>query len=180
MHDRDAKLSEPRGRTGLGKGPLMNLLNSPDGGAHGPYSLQELVDALKYAAAPDISVEINQCSSRGTENYNLQTQALSQPRGRGDLPRRRAGARAVPRRGRGRGGAARAGRRRRHRRVPPGPGAYDDERESRAPPDGPQRDLALRGVHRRRGRVARYPEPAHHVRGRVAMGRYGARLNFSF
>jgi hypothetical protein len=55
---RDAKLSEPRGRTGLGKGPLMNLLNSPDYGSHGPYSVEELVGALKYAAAPDISVEI--------------------------------------------------------------------------------------------------------------------------
>ena len=52
-------------------------MNSPDGGARGPYSVEELVGALKYAAAPDISVEINQCSSRGTENYNLQTQARS-------------------------------------------------------------------------------------------------------
>ena len=46
----------------------MNLLNSPGYGSHGPYSVEELVGALKYAAAPDISVEINQCSSRGTEN----------------------------------------------------------------------------------------------------------------
>ena len=38
-------------------------VNSPDYGSHGPYSVEELVGALKYAAAPDISVEINQCSS---------------------------------------------------------------------------------------------------------------------
>ena len=36
----------------------VDLLNSPDHGSHGPYSVEELVDALKYAAAPDISVEI--------------------------------------------------------------------------------------------------------------------------
>ena len=53
-----AQLPVARGRTGLGAGPLVHLLNSPDHGSHGPHSVEELVDALKYAAAPDISVEI--------------------------------------------------------------------------------------------------------------------------
>ena len=35
-------------------------MDAPDQGARGPHSLQEIVNALKYAAAPDISVEINQ------------------------------------------------------------------------------------------------------------------------
>ena len=55
-----AQLPVARGRTGLGAGPLMNLLNASDQGAHGPHSLQEIVNALKYAAAPVISVRINQ------------------------------------------------------------------------------------------------------------------------
>ena len=38
----------------------MNLLNASDQGAHGPHSLQEIINALKYAAALDISVGINQ------------------------------------------------------------------------------------------------------------------------
>ena len=55
-----AQLPVARGRTGLGAGPLMNLLDASDQGAHGPHSLQEIVNALKYAAAPDVSVGINQ------------------------------------------------------------------------------------------------------------------------